>query len=95
MVLKWQQSLEDPNVAGKRTVEAIRPCLPEWIDRIKKEGITYRMTQVLSGHGCCGEFLYRIGKERTAECHHCGHPHDSAQHAGGLSIHPSRHPEGF
>jgi len=38
------------------------------------------MTQVLSGHGCFGEFLCRIGKERTAECHHCNHPHDSAQH---------------
>jgi len=38
------------------------------------------MTQVLSGHGCFGEFLCRIGKERTAECHHCDHLHDSAQH---------------
>jgi len=38
------------------------------------------MTQVLTGHGCFGEYLCRIGKERTAECHHCGHPHDSAQH---------------
>jgi len=38
------------------------------------------MTQVLSGHGCFGEFLCRISKEHTAECHHCDHPHDSAQH---------------
>jgi len=29
---------------------------------------------------CSGEFLCRIGKERTAECHHCDHLHDSAQH---------------
>jgi len=79
-ILEWQRSLEDPRIAGKRIVEAIRPCLPDWIDRVKREGITYRMTQVLIGHGCFGEYLCRIGKERTAECHHCGHPHDSAQH---------------
>jgi len=38
------------------------------------------MTQVLTGHGCFGEYLWRIGKERTVECHHCDCPHDSAQH---------------
>jgi len=38
------------------------------------------VTQVLSGHGCFGEYLCRIGKERTTECHHCGHSRDSAQH---------------
>jgi len=80
MVLEWQRSLEDPHIAGKRTVEAIRPFLPEWIERVKREGITYRMTQMLTGHGCFGEYMCRIGKERTAECHHCDHPHDSAQH---------------
>jgi len=80
MILKWTRVLEDPNISGKRTVEAIRPCLSEWIDGVKREGITYRMTQVLSRHRCFGEFLCRIGKERTAECHHCDHPHDSAQH---------------
>jgi len=80
MVLEWQRSLEDPHIAGKWTVEAIRPFLPEWIEKVKREGITYRMTQMLTGHGCFGEYLCRVGKERTAECHHCGHPHDSAQH---------------
>jgi len=80
MILKWSRTLEDPNIPGKRTVEAIRPCLSEWIDGVKREGITYRMTQVHSGHGCFGEFLCRIGEERTAECHHCDHLHDLAQH---------------
>jgi len=80
MILEWQRSLEDPRIAGKRTVEAIRPCLPDWIDRVKREGITYRMTQLLTGHGCFGEYLCRIGKKCTAECHHCGHSHNSAQH---------------
>jgi hypothetical protein len=34
---------------------------------------------VLTGHGCFGEYLQRIGKERTARCHHCA-GQDSAQH---------------
>ncbi|XP_025264637.1 uncharacterized protein LOC112638003 [Camponotus floridanus] len=38
------------------------------------------MTQVLTGHGCFGEYLCRIGKERTERCHHCACPRDSAQH---------------
>jgi len=37
--------------------------------------------QVLSGHGCFGEYLHRIPKrERTTKCHHCGDPEDTAQH---------------
>lgn len=80
LLLQWQQELEDPHIAGKRTVEAIRPHLPDWIDGVQREGITYRMTQVLTGHGCFGEYLCRIGKERTERCHHCACPCDSAQH---------------
>ncbi|XP_025157235.1 uncharacterized protein LOC112589187 [Harpegnathos saltator] len=38
------------------------------------------MAQVLTGHGCFGEYLCRIGRERTTQCHHCDHDHDSAQH---------------
>ncbi|KMQ96922.1 reverse transcriptase [Lasius niger] len=38
------------------------------------------MTQVLTGHGCFGEYLGRIQKERTTRCHHCGHERDTAQH---------------
>jgi len=79
MILEWQRSLENLHLPRRRTVEAIRPCLPEWVERVRG-GLTFRMTQVLTGHGCFGEYLCRIGKERTTECHHCGHPRDSAQH---------------
>jgi len=79
LILEWQALLGNPNVSGKRTVEAIRPHLPEWVDRARG-GITYRMTHVLTGHGCFGEYLCRIGKERIEECHHCDYPCDSAQH---------------
>ncbi|EZA57631.1 hypothetical protein X777_00731 [Ooceraea biroi] len=38
------------------------------------------MAQVLSGHGCFGEYLSRIGRERGPRCHHCGADQDTAQH---------------
>ena len=38
------------------------------------------MIQVLTGHGCFGEYLYRIRRERTTRCHHCAIGQDSAQH---------------
>ena len=69
----------DPRLPGQRTVEAIRPCLEDWLDRAKG-GMSYHMTQVLTGHGCFGEYLGRIGKERTTRCHHCTHRCDTAQH---------------
>jgi len=50
MILEWQRSLEDPRIAGKRTVEAIRPCLPDWIDRVKHEGnVLLRSNESLIG----------------------------------------------
>lgn len=43
--------------------------------------LEYRTTQVLSGHGSFGEHLHRIGRVRTAQCHHCpGEDRDSVQH---------------
>ena len=33
--------------------------------------LAFRVTQVLTGHGCFGEYLKRIGAEATAGCHHC------------------------
>lgn len=35
---------------------------------------------MFSGHGCFGEYLYKIGKERTTRCYHCVEHRDTAQH---------------
>nr|XP_032520722.1 uncharacterized protein LOC116772601 [Danaus plexippus plexippus] len=34
--------------------------------------LSFRLTQVLTGHGCFGKYLCRIGREQTSQCHHCG-----------------------
>ncbi|XP_029176609.1 uncharacterized protein LOC114944732 [Nylanderia fulva] len=79
LIEDWSGRLEDPSLPGQRTVGTIRPCLEQWLGRAKG-GVTYRMTQVLTGHGCFGEYLRRIGKKRTTRCHHCGHQRNIAQH---------------
>lgn len=75
----WEVRLAEPS-AGHRTVEAIRPVLREWIGR-RHGAVTFRLAQVLSGHGCFGRYLCRVARrEPTEECHHCGSPEDTAQH---------------
>ncbi|XP_022818794.1 uncharacterized protein LOC111351226 [Spodoptera litura] len=49
-----------------------------WLKR--EERISFRLTQVLTGHGCFGEYLNKIGREVATNCHHCGGNLDSAQH---------------
>ncbi|XP_039312874.1 uncharacterized protein LOC120359455, partial [Solenopsis invicta] len=76
----WKRNLiENPPAAGSRILEAVLPHLDEWVGR-PFGGLSYRTTQVLTGHGCFGEYLCRIKKEPTTRCHHCGAARDSAQH---------------
>ncbi|XP_063386902.1 uncharacterized protein LOC134672884 [Cydia fagiglandana] len=75
----WVQRLERPR-AGTRTVEAVRPVLRDWVER-RSGVLTFRLTQVLSGHGCFGSYLHKVAqREPTPECHQCGADVDSAQH---------------
>ncbi|XP_072948471.1 uncharacterized protein [Epargyreus clarus] len=79
MTVKWKERLAEPT-AGLRTVEAVRPVLEAWMDR-RHGSLTFRMAQVLSGHGCFGKYLCRIaGREPTTQCHHCSCDVDTAQH---------------
>lgn len=74
----WKQELAG-EVAGKRLIGAIRPILDKWINR-KHGGMTYRVTQILTDHGCFGKYLHGIGKEESTACHHCGSRIDTAAH---------------
>lgn len=63
----------------QRAVGAIQLMLLEWMDR-PHGSVLYKMTQVLTGHGCFGENLARIEKKPSPECHYCEAGLDSAQH---------------
>ncbi|XP_052755823.1 uncharacterized protein LOC128201810 [Galleria mellonella] len=77
---KWDERLADPG-AGLRTVEAVRPVLKHWLSGRRKGPLTFRLTQILTGHGCFGQYLCQIARrEPTTECHECGCDRDTAQH---------------
>ncbi|XP_045535743.1 uncharacterized protein LOC106719018 [Papilio machaon] len=76
---RWQCRLRQSKY-GSRTIEAIGPVLTSWVRRAHGM-VTFRLAQVLSGHGCFGSYLCRIGREPSAVCHHCvGCLDDTAQH---------------
>lgn len=79
MLEEWKEQTAQPR-AGHWTVEAVRPVLEDWLDRAHGS-LTFRLVQVLSGHGCFGKYLCRIaGREPTTVCHHCSCDEDTAQH---------------
>jgi len=82
MLHDWRQRLEAAVVSGgsdHRVADAILPCFEDWISRGRRM-VSYRVTQVLSGHGCFGKYLCDIGKERITRCHHCAAGRDTALH---------------
>lgn len=86
----WRSHLRDFRLPGRITRLAIRLHLDEWLDR-NHGSITYRMTQILTGHGCFNTFLCRIQKWDTEMCFHCGLDIDSSEHT--LQWCPSWHLE--
>lgn len=74
----WQDRLQDPRNQRQQVIEAVSPNLEGWL---RCQGrVTFHLTQVLTGHGCFGAYLHRIGRQETAQCNHCGHDDDSARH---------------
>jgi hypothetical protein len=73
------QLLEEDTTRPHRAVRAILPNWEAWRDR-GGVPLTYRMTQVLTGHGVFGEYLLKIQREVTSICHHIQEEEDTAQH---------------
>lgn len=73
----WRRRLKTAN-KGLWTTTLIQD-VQRWCDR--GHGLMeFHLTQALSGHGCFGSYLRRIGKEESARCHHCEATLDDAQH---------------
>lgn len=68
---QWELHLRGPNLAGSRTGEAILPCIHAWLNR-RHGGLAFHLTQLFTGHGCFGTYLYRINKVDSPICEHCG-----------------------
>ncbi|CAK1598874.1 unnamed protein product [Parnassius mnemosyne] len=75
----WRTRLEE-RYEYKRVIGAILPVFDAWMQR-RVGRLTYRLTQIITGHGCFGDYLCKIGREATANCFHCdGQDQDSASH---------------
>ena len=64
---------------GRRTLDALVHVIDVWVER-PHGFLTFRLAQVLSGHGSFGTYLCRIGREESPSCHECGAAEDTAQH---------------
>jgi hypothetical protein len=79
LIREWRLRLESP-MAGHLTISAIQPYLAEWVGR-GHGSLTFRLVQVLTGHGCFGRYLHRIGRELSTQCHESRAEEETAQHA--------------
>lgn len=52
----------------KQEVGAFIANCDQWFETDNGETDVERITQIPTGHGNFGEYLYRIGAERTAKC---------------------------
>ncbi|KMQ91162.1 reverse transcriptase [Lasius niger] len=53
---QWEFHIGRPNLSGVRVREAVLPIFNQWLDG----RLTFHMTQIISGHGCFGSYLFRI-----------------------------------
>lgn len=79
MFTRWREWVGIRTLGGANTREAIGPRMVDWVSR-RWGQLTFRLTQVLSGHGCFGSYLHRIGREEEPKCHHCPAREDTARH---------------
>lgn len=79
MTAKWKAWVLNYTASGLRVKEALGNKLEMWSQRTWGH-MTFRMTQLFTGHGCLGQYLHKIGREQTPECWHCDAGMDDAQH---------------
>jgi len=79
MLRQWEISLSHAKY-GTRTIEAILPHFSAWMSR-KTGSLEFHLTQILTGHGAMGAYLYRIQRADSPNCLACNEGYtDTAEH---------------
>jgi hypothetical protein len=74
---RWKKRLETAE-KGEWTRRLVGDIAP-WMGR--QHGLmSHQLTQVMTGHGCFGKYLYRIQKVPSPSCVHCRADMDDAEH---------------
>jgi len=68
-----------PGAANVGLRDALLLCIDLWMTRAWG-GLNFRITQIFTGHGCFGTFLYRIGIAKEASCPFCDMGDDFLEH---------------
>jgi len=76
-IRKWQEEWKNSD-KGKWTVRLI-PDIKQWLLR-KHGNCDFHLTQMLTGHGCFGQYLTKYKKRQSPECVDCGSAEDNAEH---------------
>lgn len=76
---QWEIYLGNPALMGKKTTELILPNFRGWLGCEFNE-VNFWTTQILTGHGCFGEYLAKIQKVENARCEECKRETDTVRH---------------
>lgn len=76
-IQKWQQ--EWTQLTKGRWTYSIIPSIEDWY-RDGTPPLDYHTVQAVTGHGCFGSYLHKIGKEGTANCWFCDNMNDDVEH---------------
>jgi len=76
---QWTLFISRPDAAGVKFRDAIFPHLNSWMSS-NWDGMTFHVTQLLTGHGCFVIFLKRIEKTAVATCSFCNLEDDFPDH---------------
>ena len=76
---RWKEQLKKCNIRGRPFMRAIINNWEAWVTT-GPANLTYRITQLMSGHGCFASYLKRIGARRNDRCIECMEVRDSAIH---------------
>ena len=73
--------------AGHAAIAVVRLHFEEWLERCHGV-LTFRLTQVPTGHGCFGRYLFLIQQDDTSGCRQCvNHPEDTEEHT--VEVYPA------
>lgn len=73
---QWLVSLNRTDAPGVLTRELLTPCFSEWLGR-RFGNVSFRFTQLITGYGCFGHYLFRMRKRDSPACLHCSCPDDT------------------
>lgn len=76
-IRKWQEEWKNSD-KGKWTVRLI-PDIKLWLLR-KFGNCDFHLTQMLTDHGCFGQYLTKYKKRQSPDCVDCGSAEDNAEH---------------